>query len=70
LRKKFQTQNQEKIELLRGEIKVHREGKNSATASHSARKIIHDGLKISVGQHTKQVQILILMVLAVFPLEE
>lgn len=60
LEKKIQNQKQDyekEIELLKGEIKVLKEEKSQLQQQIQQEIIIQDGLKIEVGQLTKQAQV-------------
>lgn len=60
LEKKIQNQKhdyEKEIELLKGEIKVLKEEKSQLQQQIQQEIIIQDGLKIEVGQLTKQTQV-------------
>lgn len=60
LEKNFQNQKQDyerEIELLKGEIKILKEEKTQLQQQIQQEIIIQDGLKMEVGQLTKQAQV-------------
>lgn len=60
LEKNFQNQKQDyekEIELLKGEIKILKEEKTQLQQQIQQEIIVQDGLKMEVGQLTKQAQV-------------